>query len=92
MVKHFSAPQRLLHLRHRSQYFRRGGSLCGDGKFKERRIGQIFGLVIGIVAIVGGVVAALNGAEWPGGLIGTGGVATLVAVFVYGKRSREKSK
>jgi uncharacterized membrane protein len=63
-----------------------------EGQFKERRIGQIFGLIIGIVAILGGVVAAIYGAEWPGGFIGTGGVAALVAVIVYGKKSREKSK
>jgi len=67
---------------------------------KEKR-GQRFGLTIGIVAIVaGGVTASLtapfapSGAAWPGGLaggiIGTGGVGGLVAVFVLGHRNESK--
>lgn len=59
----------------------------------ERRLGQIFGLVIGNVAIVSGaVVAVLSDAvagQISGGLIGAGGVAGLVSVFVLGRRLRE---
>jgi uncharacterized membrane protein len=60
-----------------------------DKQFTERRIGQLFGLIIGIVAIAGGSITAILGNPWAGGLIGGGGVAGLVAVFVYGKRSKD---
>ena len=52
------------------------------------RRGQIFGLVIGIVAIVTGGYTALNGAPIPGGFIGTTGVVGLVAVFVIGSNRK----
>ena len=61
-----------------------------EGQFRERRIGQIFGLIIGIAAIIGGVVASLFGAEISGGFIGFGGVIGLVAVFVIGRRTKKK--
>lgn len=55
-----------------------------DGRI-EARIGQVCGLAIGLVALGLGTLAALNGAPWFGGFIGTGGVGTLVAIFVYGR-------
>ena len=61
-----------------------------EGQFRERRIGQVFGLIIGTIAIVGGVVASLSGAEISGGFIGFGGVIGLVAVFVIGRRTKKK--
>ena len=52
------------------------------------RRGQIFGLVIGIVAIVTGGYTALSGAPIPGGFIGTAGVVGLVSVFVIGSNRK----
>jgi len=52
----------------------------------EARLGQTFALVIGLAAIVGGVVAAVMGAQWSGSIIGGGGVIGLVAVFVKGRQ------
>ena len=53
-------------------------------------LGQIFGLIIGLVAIVSGALTATYGSQpasrWVGGLIGGGGVIGLVSVFVLGRR------
>jgi uncharacterized membrane protein len=49
-------------------------------------MGQIFGLVIGMTAIIAGAVTAYHGAEWAGSFIGGGGVIGLVSVFVLGRR------
>jgi len=53
---------------------------------KEARFGQVCGLAIGLAAIGCGTYAAVNGAPWFGGFLGTGGVGTLVAIFVWGRR------
>ena len=57
----------------------------------EVHLGQVFALIIGLAAIVGGVYASVNGAEWAGGFLGTGGVFGLVSVFIMG-RSRANRK
>ena len=57
----------------------------GRASRNEARIGQVFGLVIGLAAIAAGAYLALNEAQWVGGFIGTGGVMGLVAVFVKGR-------
>jgi uncharacterized membrane protein len=49
--------------------------------------GQIFGLAIGIVAILAGSISATFGASLAGGFIGGGGVIGLVAVFVAQNRN-----
>jgi hypothetical protein len=49
-------------------------------------LGQIFGLVIGMTAIISGAVTAYHGSQWAGGFIGGGGVIGLVSVFVLGRR------
>lgn len=58
----------------------------------EARLGQIFGFGIGIAALGAGLIAALNGAEWFGTFIGGGGITTLVAIFVYGRRSQKTAE
>ncbi|WP_419605458.1 DUF2335 domain-containing protein [Thiolapillus sp.] len=52
---------------------------------RETARGQHYGLAIGITAIVAGTVLALYGNAWPGGVIGSGGVIGLVAVFIFGR-------
>lgn len=52
----------------------------------EARRGQGFGFLLGMAAILGGTATAIMGAPWPGGLLGAGGLAALVAVFVIGRR------
>ncbi len=50
---------------------------------KDTQRGQYCGLTIGIVAILSGTYAAVNGAPWAGGFIGTGGVVALVSAFYW---------
>lgn len=52
---------------------------------RERSRGQTYGFAIGCVAIVAGALTATLGHPIAGSLIGGGGVAGLVAVFVIGK-------
>jgi uncharacterized membrane protein len=54
---------------------------------RERRLGQHYALVIGIVAILIGTTAACRGHDLTGSLIGGGGVVGLVAVFIQGRAS-----
>lgn len=56
----------------------------------ETRLGQILGFIIGIFAISAGSYTALQGAEIPGGFIGTAGVVGLVAVFVIGSNKKKQ--
>lgn len=55
---------------------------------KEKRLGQIFGLAIGLFSIAAGSVTAARGAQVPGALIGSSGVVGLVSVFVIGRRDQ----
>lgn len=49
-------------------------------------LGQVFGLIIGLTAIISGALTAYHGAQLAGGFIGGGGVIGLVSVFVLGRR------
>jgi len=51
----------------------------------ERRIGQVFGLLIGTVAIVAGAIVSIKGQPWAGGFIGGGPLVGLVTAFIYGR-------
>ncbi len=53
---------------------------------RETRFGQMCALIIGFIAIGGGVVASVLGAPIPGGIIGFAGVIGLVTAFLR-KRS-----
>jgi len=48
------------------------------------RVGQLCGLVIGLVCVLSGATIAALGNEWSGSIIGGGGVIGLVSVFVAG--------
>ncbi len=57
----------------------------------QSKRGQIFGLLIGLTAILGGVACILLGHEWSGAFLGGGGLTGLVSVFVIGKKKQAKS-
>lgn len=57
----------------------------------QSKRGQTFGLLIGLTAIVGGIVCILLGHEWSGAFLGGGGLTGLVSVFVIGKKKQAKS-
>ncbi len=48
--------------------------------------GQRFAFGIGTITVLAGAITAVLGAPLSGGVIGTGGVAALVAAFIYGAR------
>lgn len=57
-----------------------------------RSLGLLLGFLMGISTVVAGAVTAVRGAQLAGGFIGTGGVAMLVAVFVYGARREAQAE
>jgi uncharacterized membrane protein len=59
-------------------------------EFTERRIGQLFGLLIGLAALGTGAFTAAYGHPVAGGFIGTGGVVALVTAFIYGRVSESQ--
>lgn len=54
--------------------------------------GQKFGLIIGLTAIAAGTYLAINGQQIAASFIGGGGVASLVAVFVYGRKQKAEKE
>jgi len=54
--------------------------------------GQIFGLSIGLAAIVGAVIMAVHGAQVAASFLGTGGVTGLVTAFILGRSFLLKQK
>src|SRR5438045_3758961 len=56
-----------------------------EGQLEYTKRGQLFGLIIGVTAIVAGATVAALGAEWSGAVIGGAGVIGLVSVFVIGR-------
>lgn len=57
----------------------------------QSKLGQIFGLIIGIVGISSGTYLASIGQTTVGGIIAGGTVVSLVSVFVLGKKAQRKS-
>lgn len=57
----------------------------------QSKLGQIFGLIIGLVGIGCGTFLAYNGEPTVGGIIAGGTVVSLVSVFVIGKTLQRKS-
>lgn len=60
--------------------------------YSEARLGQIFGFLIAILALIGSFYSAVNGAQLAGSIIGTGGISAVVAVFIYGRKKLEIQK
>lgn len=57
----------------------------------QSRLGQIFGLIIGLAGIGCGTYLASIGQDVVGGIIAGGTVVSLVSVFVLGKRAQKKN-
>lgn len=55
----------------------------------QSKLGQVFGLIIGLVGIGSGTYLASIGAKYVGGIIAGGTVVSLVSVFVLGKRAQK---
>lgn len=60
---------------------------------RNARLGLIFGFLIGMTGVVGGIVVILGGqGQILGGFISVGALAALVGVFVYGSTQRRKER
>ena len=57
----------------------------------QSKLGQIFGLIIGIIGILSGTYLASKGEATVGGIIAGGTVVSLVSVFVIGKTIQKNS-
>lgn len=62
-----------------------------ESQSSQSKLGQIFGLIIGLVGISCGTYLAATGEPTVGGIIAGGTVVSLVSVFVIGKASQRKS-
>lgn len=62
-----------------------------DGTYKTIKTGQIFGFIIGIVALLSSVVALFLGSEIAASIIGGTTVVGLVTVFVTGRFIESKN-
>ena len=68
-----------------SEHIRAMDRKHAEAQIRVTYLGQIFGLVIGMTAIISGALVAAHGSQWAGGFIGGGGVIGLVSVFVLGR-------
>ncbi len=75
-----------------SQHRRELESQVIKSDIRNSRIGLIFGLLIGIVALAASVLIAYFGYPVSGGLVGVGAIAALVGVFVYGSQRRTQER
>ena len=53
---------------------------------RETSRGQWLAFFLAIITVVTGGVTAINGAQWTGSFIGTGGLIGLVTAFIVGRR------
>jgi hypothetical protein len=56
----------------------------------ERRLGQIFGFLMGISGIIGGSYVAVNGSPTAGGIIATSAICTLTVAFLDRKKKEDE--
>lgn len=52
--------------------------------------GQIFGFVLGLLGLGGGIYLAANGAEWFGFAAFFGTLVSLVGLFVYNRKQKDE--
>jgi len=57
-----------------------------DAYIREVQTGQHFAFVIAIIALCLGSYVAVNGGEFSGAVIGTGGLIGIVTAFIQGRR------
>ncbi len=56
--------------------------------FRERLLGQVFALIIGLSGIVGGAVVAIMASPTAGATIASVAIGTLAVVFITGKNAK----
>jgi uncharacterized membrane protein len=60
------------------------------GQMNQSNIGQFLAFFIGIAALIASVYCITKGHDWPGSIIGIGGITGLVTAFIQGRRNQEK--
>jgi len=55
-------------------------------------LGVVFAFILGLTAIVAGVIVVFTGHSWPGTILGSAGLVGLVSAFIYGTRERRKER
>lgn len=63
-----------------------------ESDIRNARTGLHYGLIIGLVSIMGGVLCIWSGHEIGGSILGGVGLTGLVGVFVYGTRQKAKER
>ena len=63
-----------------------------NSDIKNSRLGLHYGLIIGLVAVIGGTFCIASGFEVGGSIIGGTGLTGLVGVFVYGSTQKRKER
>jgi uncharacterized membrane protein len=61
-----------------------------EGQTRQSGVGQVLAFLIGLAALGASVYVIVQGAEWPGALIGVGGITGLVTAFIKGKDSQQQ--
>lgn len=59
-----------------------------NGENSRANWGMVCGFIIGMTALGGAIYLALSDHQLAGGIIGSGGIIGLTAVFVYGSRAK----
>jgi uncharacterized membrane protein len=59
---------------------------------RDSLLGLIFGLIIGLAGIIGGVITIISGQPKGGAALGITSLASLVGVFVYGSHQRRSER
>ena len=59
---------------------------------RDSLLGLIFGLIIGLSTIIGGVICILSGYSTEGTILGGSGLVSLIGVFVYGSRQKRTER
>jgi uncharacterized membrane protein len=63
-----------------------------SSEIEDSKRGLHYGLLIGLVAVIGGTTCIALGKQVGGSIIGGTGLTGLVGVFVYGSRQRRKER
>ena len=63
-----------------------------DSDISRSKWGQILGFMIAVVGLGVSALVTIYGNQWAGAVIGGGTLASLVGVFMYGARTRNKER
>jgi uncharacterized membrane protein len=87
------AAERILSLAENQQAHRhRLESQAMQIESRNSLLGIISAFVLSVVTVLTGGFVAYSGAQWPGVVLGSSGLASVVGVFIYGTQQRRKER